>query len=122
MIRSSQFSSFRYGSHRPARTLRHIQADQADTRAKLLAFIATYQAEHGGVSPAFPEMAKAIGSTSKGYIFRLLDTLVAEGRIRRMKNRARALQIVTPLTWPNADYWIWDATSQSLVPMQRGKT
>lgn len=62
----------------------------------LLHFIDRYQRASDGVSPSFAEMAEAIGNTSKAGVTRLLDALEERGRIRRLSNRARAIELLDP--------------------------
>lgn len=68
---------------------------------QLLDFIRAYQAEHGGVSPSFDEMRGAIGGNSKSRVFDMLNRLESEGRIRRLRNRARAIEVVEDPRLPN---------------------
>jgi len=60
----------------------------------LLAFIVGYQAAHGGVSPSLDEMAAVIGRASKSSSLRSLNGLQEQGFIRRMPNRARAIEVL----------------------------
>ena len=48
----------------------------------------------GGVSPSFDEMKDALGLKSKSGVHRLINALEERGFIKRMANRARALEIV----------------------------
>ena len=50
--------------------------------------------EEGGVSPSFDEMKDALDLKSKSGIHRLISALEERGFIRRLPNRARALEIV----------------------------
>ncbi|NVJ99025.1 MAG: transcriptional repressor LexA [Alphaproteobacteria bacterium] len=47
-----------------------------------------------GVSPSFDEMKDALGLKSKSGVHRLINALEERGFIRRMPNRARALEIL----------------------------
>jgi len=47
-----------------------------------------------GVSPSFEEMKEAVNLSSKSGIHRLLSALQERGFIRRLPNRARALEVV----------------------------
>jgi len=47
-----------------------------------------------GVSPSFDEMKDALGLKSKSGVHRLINALEERGFIRRMANRARALEIL----------------------------
>ncbi len=48
----------------------------------------------GGISPSFEEMKDALDLKSKSGIHRLISALEERGFIRRLPNRARALEIV----------------------------
>jgi repressor LexA len=50
--------------------------------------------EDRGISPSFEEMKEALGLKSKSGIHRLISALEERGFIRRLANRARALEIV----------------------------
>ena len=50
--------------------------------------------DKGGVSPSFEEMKEALDLKSKSGIHRLISALEERGFIRRLPNRARALEIV----------------------------
>ncbi|MCJ9428763.1 transcriptional repressor LexA [Kordiimonas marina] len=60
---------------------------------QLLLFIRDRLAETG-VSPSFDEMKDALGLKSKSGVHRLINALEERGFIRRMANRARALEII----------------------------
>jgi repressor LexA len=60
---------------------------------QLLSFIKQHL-EQGGVSPSFEEMKEALDLKSKSGIHRLISALEERGFIRRLANRARALEIV----------------------------
>ncbi len=47
-----------------------------------------------GISPSFEEMKEALGLKSKSGIHRLINALVERQFIRRLPNRARALEVV----------------------------
>lgn len=47
-----------------------------------------------GISPSFEEMKEALGLKSKSGIHRLISALEERGFLRRLPNRARALEIV----------------------------
>ncbi len=50
--------------------------------------------ENGGVSPSFEEMKEALSLKSKSGVHRLIGALEERGFIRRLPNRARALEIL----------------------------
>ncbi|BAI95678.1 LexA repressor [Sphingobium sp. TA15] len=60
---------------------------------ELLSFIQT-RLEEGGVSPSFEEMKEALDLRSKSGIHRLINALEERGFIRRLPNRARALEVL----------------------------
>ncbi|MCE7797761.1 transcriptional repressor LexA [Sphingobium sufflavum] len=60
---------------------------------QLLLFIKQHL-ELGGVSPSFEEMKEALDLKSKSGIHRLISALEERGFIRRLPNRARALEVV----------------------------
>ncbi|MDQ4419979.1 transcriptional repressor LexA [Sphingobium sp. DEHP117] len=60
---------------------------------ELLLFIQR-RLEEGGVSPSFDEMKDALDLRSKSGIHRLISALEERGFIRRLPNRARALEVL----------------------------
>ncbi len=60
---------------------------------ELLSFI-HHRLEQGGVSPSFEEMKDALDLKSKSGIHRLINALEERGFIRRLPNRARALEVL----------------------------
>ena len=60
---------------------------------ELLVFIQR-KLEEGGVSPSFDEMKDALDLKSKSGIHRLISALEERGFIRRLPNRARALEVM----------------------------
>ena len=60
---------------------------------KLLLFVHNF-INTTGLAPSFEEMFKAMDLKSKSSIHRLLDALVERGFIRRIKNRARAIEVI----------------------------
>jgi repressor LexA len=50
--------------------------------------------EEGGVSPSFEEMKEALDLKSKSGVHRLISALEERGFIRRLPNRARALEVL----------------------------
>ena len=63
----------------------------------------TAHAEKSEVSPSFDEMRDALGRASKSGIHRLVSGLEERGYIRRLANRARAIDILKPGTSAAAD-------------------
>lgn len=60
---------------------------------ELLRFIQT-RLEENGVSPSFEEMKEALDLKSKSGVHRLISALEERGFIRRLPNRARALEVI----------------------------
>lgn len=60
----------------------------------LLDFVAKSIIETGA-APTVAEMGAALGLRSKSGVCRMLDQLVTRGRIRRIPNRARAIEIIS---------------------------
>lgn len=60
---------------------------------ELLLFIQT-RLEDSGISPSFEEMKEALDLKSKSGVHRLISALEERGFIRRLANRARALEII----------------------------
>ena len=69
---------------------------------ELLMFIDS-RLKEGGISPSFDEMREALDLKSKSGVHRLISALEERGFIRRLPNRARALEVVKlPETRPSA--------------------
>jgi repressor LexA len=60
---------------------------------ELLTYIHTHLGENG-VSPSFEEMKEALDLKSKSGVHRLISALEERGFIRRLPNRARALEVM----------------------------
>jgi repressor LexA len=60
---------------------------------ELLQFI-TVRLEGSGISPSFEEMKDALDLKSKSGVHRLISALEERGFIRRLPNRARALEVI----------------------------
>jgi repressor LexA len=74
---------------------------------ELLLFIDS-RLKEGGISPSFDEMREALDLKSKSGVHRLISALEERGFIRRLPNRARALEVVK----------IPDSGSASVVPLR----
>lgn len=69
---------------------------------ELLLFIDN-RLKESGISPSFDEMREALDLKSKSGVHRLISALEERGFIRRLPNRARALEVVKlPETRPSA--------------------
>src|ERR1700712_1325577 len=60
---------------------------------ELIRFIQT-RLEESGISPSFEEMKEALDLKSKSGVHRLISALEERGFIRRLPNRARALEVL----------------------------
>ena len=60
---------------------------------ELLRFI-QHKLEETGISPSFEEMKEALDLKSKSGVHRLISALEERGFIRRLPNRARALEVI----------------------------
>jgi repressor LexA len=68
---------------------------------ELLLFIDS-RLKQGGISPSFDEMREALDLKSKSGVHRLISALEERGFIRRLPNRARALEVVKLPETPSA--------------------
>src|SRR5439155_247749 len=62
-------------------------------QCELLLFIDS-RLKESGISPSFDEMREALDLKSKSGVHRLISALEERGFIRRLPNRARALEVV----------------------------
>lgn len=69
---------------------------------ELLDFLKAYSSEFAQM-PSFDEMRKGLGLASKSGVHRLIEALEERGFIRRIINRARAIEIVESPHLPPAD-------------------
>ncbi|UNM06018.1 MAG: hypothetical protein H6925_06045 [Holosporaceae bacterium] len=60
---------------------------------RLLSFIQSFQQENG-ISPSFEEMRHAMNQKSKSSVHTLLNGLIERGFVKKLTNRARALEII----------------------------
>ncbi|MEO6199236.1 MAG: transcriptional repressor LexA [Sphingomicrobium sp.] len=68
---------------------------------ELLLFVDS-RLKQGGISPSFDEMREALDLKSKSGVHRLISALEERGFIRRLPNRARALEVVKLPDMPSA--------------------
>lgn len=78
---------------RSKRELHGMSLMLTSKQQELLKFI-DRRLEEGGVSPSFEEMKEALDLRSKSGIHRLISALEERGFIRRLPNRARALEVI----------------------------
>lgn len=80
----------------------------------LLRFIAGYMEAHGGIAPTYREMADGIGASAPSVVQRMLTRLEERGRLRRMPNRERAIELLAPIAIPRAA----DGAPLQVVPLK----
>ena len=66
-------------------------------QSELLTYLSDHIQQHD-VPPSFDEMRDALGLASKSGVHRLVSGLEERGYIRRLANRARAIEILKPVT------------------------
>ena len=66
-------------------------------QSELLTYLSYHMQQHD-VPPSFDEMRDALGLASKSGVHRLVSGLEERGYIRRLANRARAIEILKPVT------------------------
>ena len=66
-------------------------------QSELLTYLSHHMQQHD-VPPSFDEMRDALGLASKSGVHRLVSGLEERGYIRRLANRARAIEIIKPVT------------------------
>lgn len=60
---------------------------------KLFTFIKE-KIEASGIAPSYLEMQRFMGLASKSGIHRMLEDIEVKGRMRRLKGKARAMEII----------------------------
>jgi repressor LexA len=83
---------------------------------ELICFIADRLGETG-VSPSFEEMKEALDLKSKSGVHRLISALEERGFIRRLANRARALEVLKMPERPEAKNAVSPPVQRNVVPM-----
>jgi SOS-response transcriptional repressor LexA len=74
-------------------------------------------ARTGGIAPTRKQMSAVLGTTLSNAS-RLISILEEKGAIRRMRNRARAIEVVTPAT--SVIGWLkWNNETKQLEPWGR---
>ncbi len=63
-------------------------------QSQLFRYLEGYMSGPGSVAPTFAEMGAAVGLTSKSAVHRLLLALEERGYVQRVRNRARAIEII----------------------------
>lgn len=82
---------------------------------ELLHFI-QQKLDAGGISPSFEEMKEALGLKSKSGIHRLISALEERGFLRRLPNRARALEVIK---LPEGSKPAVDNDRDNVVPLRK---
>ena len=82
---------------------------------ELLHFI-QQKLDAGGISPSFEEMKEALGLKSKSGIHRLISALEERGFLRRLPNRARALEVIK---LPEGSKPAVRSDSDNVVPLRK---
>lgn len=67
-----------------------------------------------GTAPSLEEMAVSLGLVAKSGVHRILSSLEERGFIRRLPNRARAIEILRPLSTHQDDRESLMAAARSL--------
>lgn len=88
---------------------------------EVLRFICGYQLAHDGVSPSLAEIREGCGycKSSKSQVSRVLASLEQRGWIRRLKRRARAIEVLVPLPvpgWPSRPLYAVRLTGRLAQP------
>lgn len=68
-----------------------------------------------GYGPSYREIAAEIGAVSKGHIAGLVRGLIERGYLRKIPNRSRALEVLTPIE-ERVAYFVFDAEQKVLIP------
>ena len=82
---------------------------------ELLHFI-QQKLDASGISPSFEEMKEALGLKSKSGIHRLISALEERGFLRRLPNRARALEVIKV---PEAAKSVVRSGHDNVVPLRK---
>lgn len=64
-------------------------------QARCLDFIERYTADNDGIAPSYQQIMEALDMASKSGVHRLVIALEVKGRIRRIPDRARAIEVVS---------------------------
>jgi len=87
-----------------------------ERQRRCLLFIQEYLDDSGGVAPSFTDIIAALGLRSKSHAHKLLKALEAQGHIRRLRNRARALEVVKPVPY-KIQAFVFDDASKTFRPL-----
>src|SRR3546814_6577025 len=78
----------------PAPTGHHGERPMLTAKQHELLHFIQQKLDESGISPSFEEMKEALGLKSKSGIHRLISALEERGFLRRLHNRARALEVI----------------------------
>src|SRR3546814_15894929 len=78
----------------PAPTGHHGERPMLTAKQHELLHFIQQRLDASGISPSFEEMKEALGLKSKSGIHRLISALEERGFLRRLPNRARALEVL----------------------------
>src|SRR6185369_13835275 len=99
--------------------------------------IQDYQSAHGGISPSYADILARIGVGCKSQVHHLVTQLEERGFVRRIPNRARAIEVlkktaprqmirreVPVVSYPDASYFVVERIAEKavLVPLQKRAT
>ena len=85
-------------------------------QSELLTYLSDHMQQHD-VPPSFDEMRDALGLASKSGVHRLVSGLEERGYIRRLANRARAIEILKPVTAAGGVFTRAVETASNLVSL-----
>jgi repressor LexA len=68
-----------------------------------------------GISPSYQEIADALKIRSKGNVSNIIKRLVERGKLRRMENKWRALEVVEQPV-DRVVYFMWNEETKELEP------
>lgn len=85
---------------------------------ELITFIQT-RLEETGISPSFEEMKEALDLKSKSGVHRLISALEERGFIRRLPNRARALEVLREPEGAKASAKVAANSNSALTPLKK---
>lgn len=74
-------------------------------QAQTVDFIRNYQAEHGGVSPTYDEVAIWLGIASKSGVNRILVELQERGKLMFRHGHARSIVLLDGPTREQLEHW-----------------
>jgi repressor LexA len=80
---------------------------------ELLDFVERYMTLHGGVSPSWDEMRVALGLSSKSGVSRLVESLVAQRKLRREHTGYRSIVVI------DHDPFVGIATDRLVAELRR---